>query len=134
MNEPWYDRITGTEMRCLFKKQTERPQHHVHRCPELKRKSSTPVSMDGGSDASSEDLELLKSECTRRAKRKRVHSLRSDDSANLISHTTKERKRSREGEGVPNKDLLKVFQRAHQEEEAKECISDIIELDTRTCE
>jgi len=25
MNEPWYDRITGTEMRCLFKKQTERP-------------------------------------------------------------------------------------------------------------
>ena len=66
--------------------------------------------MRGGSEAGSVDLDQMKSECTRRTKRKRLHSIRSDDSANLISHTTKEeRKRSREGDRVPNKDLLKDF-------------------------
>lgn len=87
-----------------------------------------------GSKTPSEDFEQLKSECTRRIKRKRLHSLRSDESADSLLHTTKERKRSKERAGVPNKDLLKVFQNSYPEEDAKELLSDIVERDTTNCE
>ena len=69
----------------------------------------------GGSKCQSEEslnVDQMKSECTRRVKRKRLNSRGSSDndsSADLLSYATKERKKSRDGVGVPNKDLLKIF-------------------------
>jgi len=114
MNEPWYERIKGNEMRMLFG--TKSPQQHP-------RKSSSPASFNGNS---SRDSLLELNQSNKRQKRKRLNS---DDCEGPFLKAGVRRK-SREAVGVPNKDLLQDFQDSFADEDAKELLADTIEVNT----
>lgn len=109
MNEPWYERIKGNEMRSLFK---TRKQHAFNN---FRQTTSTPDSIklgvsDGESSRDGSLCDLDKNTCSKRQKMKGFGLLEGgSNSEDRDIPTPRETKNTKKGPSVANKDLLQHF-------------------------